>query len=142
MDRKQSTPHHASYRRHRSQVAWQVFLPVVIAGVLIVGATVLIGLATFRSNGDVGRWAAISTMWLTIPVMIAGLFILAALIGIAWLLGRAAGFIPPYSYKAQEFASQVEAGVKRGAQYASRPRLLIPEIGHLIRRGFRRLRRG
>ena len=83
MDSKPRRPQHPSYRLHRKQAAWQIILPIVLAGLILIGATSLILVGTFRDNGDVGRWAAISTIWLTIPVMIGGLVVLALFVGLA-----------------------------------------------------------
>ncbi len=140
MDARHRRPQHASYRLHRRQTAWQVIVPVILAALVIIAAIVLIAMATFRSNGDVERWAAISTMWLTIPVMVGGLVMLAVLIGLAWAVGKAAGFIPPYTYKAQEFVNQVEARVQQGVVYAYRPKRIFPALFHMIRGRLRRLR--
>lgn len=142
MESSHRRPQHASYRLHRRQVAWQIILPVILAALMIIAAIVLVSLATFRGNGDVERWAAISTMWLTIPVMIGGLVMLAVLIGLAWAVGKGAAFIPPYSYKAQEFVNQAEARVKQGVEYAYRPMRIFPAIGRMIRSRFRKLREG
>lgn len=142
MDSKKPKPTHASYRLHRSQTAWQIVVPVILAALLMIVAIVLISLATFRGNGDVDRWAAISTIWLVLPVMLGALIVLVVLAALAYALALAAGFIPPYTHKAQVFMSQVEAGAKRGAEYAHRPRLLIPELERMVRMAFRRLRGG
>ncbi len=140
MDSKPRTPQHASYQSHRRQVAWQIVLPIVLAGLILVGVTYLLVVATFRYNGEVDRWAAVSTMWLAIPVALGGLVELAAFIAFAWAIGKAAAFIPPYTRKAQVFTSEVEARVKESAVYARRPLRIIPQIGHLIRWGFRKIR--
>ncbi len=142
MDSPHRRPQHPSYRRHRSQVAWQILLPVILGGVLLVAAAVLVWLRTFKGNGDVGRWAAISTIWLTLPVMLGGLVILVVLVALAWLLGRAAGLIPPYSLQAQLFTSKMAAAARRVDQYGHRPTLIIPEIGKLIKNVFRKIRGG
>jgi predicted PurR-regulated permease PerM len=131
-----STPQralHPSYQLHRRQVAWQIILPIVLAGLLMIGFAILVGLSTFRGNGDVSRWAAISTIWLVLPVMLAGLLVLVALIGLAYLLGRLAGLIPPYSRQAQVFAYRVEAGAKRVQYMGHRPSLIFGEIGTLLK---------
>ncbi len=127
-------PRHASYMRHRRQVAWQIIVPVVFAGLLLIGLSVLVWSATFRGNGDVSRWAAISTIWLVIPVMFAGLLVLVALVGFAYLLGRIAGFIPPYSYQAQLFALRMEQGAERIQTIGHKPWLVVPEIGGLMKK--------
>ncbi len=140
MDSKPRRPQHASYRLHRRQVAWQIVVPIVLAGLILIGATYLVVVATFRYNGEVDRWAAVSTMWLAIPVALGGLLELALFIALAWAIGKAAAFIPPYTHKAQVFTSEVEARVKEGAVYAYRPLRIFPQLGRLIRNGFRKIR--
>ena len=39
----------------------QIILPVIVAVVVCVGASALIGLNAMRGTGDVARWSAIST---------------------------------------------------------------------------------
>src|SRR5258708_33080371 len=73
-------PVHESYKRHRKELVWQIILPMVLTSLLLVALIVLISIATFRDNGDVDRWAAISTIWIVAPIMI-GLLILLALLG-------------------------------------------------------------
>ncbi len=123
-------------------MAWQILLPVILAGVLLLAAAILVSLGTFGAGGDVERWAAISTMWLSLPVMIGGLVILALFIGLAYLLARAAGFIPPYSLQAQLFTAKMAAAARRLDQVGHRPTLIIPEIGKLLKKGFRKIRGG
>ena len=54
-------PVHESYKRHRKQRTAQIILPIIVAAILFLAVVVLVNLATFGNNGDVGRWAAIST---------------------------------------------------------------------------------
>ena len=137
MDITPQRPHHPSYLLHRRQTAWQVILPIVLAGLILIGTVLLLCFATFRGNGDVDRWAAISIIWLVLPVMLGGLVTLAALVGVTYLLGRGAGLIPRYTYQAQLFAARVEAGVKEAAEVARKPRRIMGEIGSLLKRGFK-----
>src|SRR5512141_1281640 len=123
------TRQHASYRRHQRQRAWQIIVPIVFACLLLVGVTYLISLATFRDNADVARWAEISTMWLSIPVAVMGFIMLVVVAALAYLIGRLAGFIPPYTLKAQLFAYKVEAGAHRAGEIGHNPRRIIPELG-------------
>ena len=133
-------PRHLSYLRHRRQVAWQIILPVVVGGLIMVAMIVVLCLSTFGGNGDVSRWAAISTIWLTLPVMLAAIILFTLIVAVTYLLSRGASFIPRYTREAQRVMFQVEAGAKRAAQIAHRPVLLFPEIGVLLRRGVQRLR--
>ena len=69
-------PVHESYLKHRKQILWQIILPVALTSLLIVALIVLINIATFNQGGDVARWAAISTIWIVIPIMIGMLIFL------------------------------------------------------------------
>src|SRR5262245_9544474 len=108
-------PTHESYKRHRKQLAWQIILPVVLAALVIVALIVLISFATFRENGDVGRWAAISTIWIVIPIMVAGLILFIILGGIVYLLKYLLNIAPVYTGQAQEFVYKIAGYIKRVA---------------------------
>ena len=75
---------HLSYQNHRRQFWLQIFLPMILAILLIVALAILTGLATFGGGGDSARWAAISTIWLVIPVMFFGLLVFAILAGLVY----------------------------------------------------------
>ena len=142
MNRTPAHPRHPSYIKHRSQVLWQILLPMVLAFLFFAGAIFLLVRGTFSAGGDVGRWAAISTMWLTLPVMLAALITLVLLIAVTWLIGRLIGLIPPYTYIVQKYASEMEAGAKKVEYMGHRPMTIFPELGRLIRLGFNKIRRG
>jgi len=77
-------PEHFSYRLHRRQRTMQIILPVIISAFFFIGMIVLVSLGTFNSNGDVSRWAAISTIWVIIPALLAGLIVLAILVSLIY----------------------------------------------------------
>lgn len=132
------TPVHESYKQHRKQLVSQIILPVVLAAILIVGLIVLIYFATFQENGDVGRWAAISTMWIVIPMMVAGLIFLIILGGIVYLLKYLLNIAPIYTGQAQDFIYKIFAHIKRAADAAAKPVIFIDGIGASIERLFGR----
>lgn len=116
---------HYSYRQHRRQRNTQIILPVVLSALLFVGLIVLIGFAAFKSNGDVGRWAAISTIWIVIPIMIAGLIFLAIMMGLIYLMARALGALPHYTGLAQDYVFKMRAIILRGSNLAVKPILAL-----------------
>jgi len=126
-------PVHESYKRHRSQLAWQIILPMVLAAILFIALVVLINIATFRDDGDVGRWAAVSTIWISIPIIIVSFLLLAILVGIAYLLIRLLQIAPMYTGKAQDFAYKVAGFVTRAADAAARPVIFLDSIGASIK---------
>ena len=92
---------HPSYQNHRRQFWTQIFLPIILAVILIIVIAVITGVAAFGENGDAPRWAAISTIWLVIPVMFFGLLFLVILAGLVYLLARGLQLLPPYTSKVQ-----------------------------------------
>jgi hypothetical protein len=114
MKAKFPQPVHESYLRHRKQLTWQIVLPVVLMSVLLIALIVIINIATFRDNGDVARWAAISTIWIVVPIMIGMLIFLILLIGLIYLLSKLLGITPRYTGLAQEYVYKTSAAIKRG----------------------------
>jgi hypothetical protein len=127
-------PVHESYKRHRQEVAWKIILPVVLAAILIVGLIVLVNIATFRDNGDVGRWAAISTIWIAIPIMVAGLIFLIILGGIVYLFKYLLNITPVYTGKAQDLVYRIAGYIRRIADAVVKPVIVLDGIGASMKR--------
>jgi uncharacterized membrane protein len=125
---------HPSYQLHRRQMWTQILLPILLTVVVFIAIIVVTSIATFRDNEDVGRWAAISTIWLVLPLMIAGLIVLAILLGIIYLLARLIGLIPPYSNQAQRFVYRIEGYVKSGTEMIVKPILFVDIIKSQIKK--------
>jgi hypothetical protein len=126
-------PIHESYRRHRKQRTSQIILPIVLAALLFLGMVVLVNIATFRDNGDVGRWAAISTMWIAIPVCIMGFVFLAVVLGLVYLMGRLLGVAPTYTGKAQDFVHKLAIRVRLLADKTVKPVFAVNGFGATVR---------
>jgi fatty acid desaturase len=129
---------HPSYQAHRRQMWTQILLPLLMTVLLFLAVIILTSIATFRDNGEVGRWAAISTIWLVIPILFAGLIFLALLAGMIYLLARLIGLIPPYSYQVQRFVYRIEGHVKRGAEMSRKPVLFLDILKSQIKKIFQR----
>jgi hypothetical protein len=118
-------PEHYSYLLHRKQRVTKIIMPVVISALVFVGFIVWVSFATFNQGGDVGRWAAISTIWIVIPIMLGGIIVLALLIGLIYLMARAIGGLPYYTGIAQQYVFLAEGYIKRGANMAAKPIIAI-----------------
>ncbi len=132
-------PDHFSYLKHRNQRATQIILPVVLSSLLLVGLIVLICISTFNSGGDVGRWAAISTMWIIIPLLVAGLIVLAIIVGLIYLMMRLLDVLPHYTGMAQDYVSLARAYIIRGADMVSHPVIALEGFAESIREFFGRM---
>jgi hypothetical protein len=131
-------PVHESYRRHRKQRTSQIILPIVLGAILFLVMVVLVNIATFRDNGDVGRWAAISTIWIALPVCLMGLVFLALLGGLVYLMGRLLGIAPIYTGKAQDFVHKLAIRIRRVADMAVKPVFSVNGFGATIKALFGR----
>ena len=118
-------PEHYSYQLHRKQRNTQIILPIILSAVLLVGLIVLISIATFKQGGDVGRWAAISTIWIVIPILLAGLVTLVVLIGLIYLMARALQGLPYYTSIVQNYVYMARGYIIRGADMAAKPILAL-----------------
>jgi hypothetical protein len=125
-------PVHESYKRHRKQRTSQIILPVVLAALLFIALVVLLNIATFRDNGDVARWAAVSTIWISIPIIIMAMVFLAVLAGIVYLLMRLLQIAPIYTGKAQDVAHKIDGYVRRAADAVVKPIIALNGISASI----------
>ena len=124
---------HESYKRYRKQRTTQIILPVVLASLLCLGLVVLINIATFRGNADVGRWADISTMWIAIPIMIASFMFLAVLVGIVYLLARLLGIAPIYTNLTQNFVQKLMIRIRLISDAIAKPIINLDSFGATIK---------
>lgn len=131
-------PVHESYIKHRKQRTSQIILPLVLAVLVFIGLVVWVNVATFRDNGDVGRWAAISTMWIVLPVCIMGLVFLAVLGGLVYLMGRLLGVTPRYTGKAQDFVHKLAIRIRRAADMTAKPVISVNGYGAMLKALFGR----
>ena len=138
MNAKLPQPAHESYKRHRKQLAWQIILPVLLSAVLCIALIVLIWFATFRGGGDVGRWAAVSTIWIVVPIMIGLVIVLVLLVGLVYLMARLLNIMPTYTGMAQDYVHIAVGYVKRGADAVVKPVFLLDGLGASIKAFFGR----
>ena len=129
-----SPAEHPSYKNHRRELWTKILVPMLIAVAIIIAVATLTGIATFRDDGEVGRWAAISIIWLVIPLMAAGLLLLIVFFGIIYGMARLLALIPGYTGQAQRIVWRIEGYVKRGADQAVRPILALDGIVASLKR--------
>lgn len=95
--------------KHKRETTRHILLPVILSGVLILALFTLVAYATFAENGDVERWAAISTVWIVIPLMALLLAVMVVLWAAVYGLHRLLNITPEYTGIAQEIILRVNA---------------------------------
>ena len=131
-----SPAEHPSYQLHRRQLWTQILIPILVVVLLLVALIVLISVATFRDGGEVERWAAISTIWIVIPILAAGLVVLLIFVGLVYGMAKLLALIPPYSGYAQKMVWRAEGYVRRWADASVKPVLALDGIVAAIKRLF------
>ncbi len=131
-----SSAEHPSFQKHRRELWTKILIPMLAAVVVIAAIATLTGVAAFREASDVGRWAAISTIWIIVPFMVAGFVFLVIFLGLIYGMARLLKLIPPYTGYAQKIVWRVEGYVKRGADLAVKPILLVEGITATLKRLF------
>ena len=99
----------------------KVILPIALTTLLIIALIVLVNIATFRDGGDVARWAAVSTIWIVIPMMIGMLIFLVVLGGFIYLLARLLNVTPKYTGMVQDSVRKAAVYIKQGADAVVKP---------------------
>lgn len=92
-----------SYVKHRQDVTRQVLLPVIFVTVMVGVLAALIFVATFFQNGDVNRWASAAIIWMVLPLTALLLVIVAATVGLVFLLTRLREIAPRYTGMVQAY---------------------------------------
>jgi hypothetical protein len=109
-------------------LVWQIILPVVLTALLLIALIVVINIATFRDGGDVARWAAISTIWIVIPIMIGLLVFTALLGGLVYLMQKLLNITPTYTGIAQDYVYIAQGYIKRATEAIVKPVLELNGI--------------
>jgi hypothetical protein len=99
---------------------------------------VLVNIATFNQGGDVARWAAISTIWIIVPIMLVGLVLLVVIGALVYGMKRLLEITPTYTGLAQDYVHKAAGYVRRAADMAVKPVLFLDGIGASVRAFFGR----
>lgn len=91
-----------THQAHRGEVFRQITLPLVIGGLLLLGAALAVLVLGVRGQGDVRRWADVSLIWLIAPMMIVAFLFLALTAGLAYAVTRLLGALPPFARQVQD----------------------------------------
>lgn len=140
MNDKLPQPVHESYKNHRRQLVWQIIAPMVLTVVLCIALIVLINIATFRDGGDVARWAAVSTIWIVIPIMIGLVIVLALLGGLVYLMYKLLDVTPTYTGMAQDYVHIGAGYVRRALDTIVKPVINLNGILASINAFFERMK--
>ncbi len=127
----------ATYRRHRREVFWQITLPLIAGGALVLAGAVGVIWAAASGTDNLGRWVSISLIWMIAPTLLVMAFFIVLLMAIAYGLERGLQVLPPYANRAQRAFTALYKRIRRLTDGAVEPVLRV----HSWKAGLSALRR-
>jgi len=121
-----------TYAAHKGEVFWQITLPLLMFGIIVLALCVAVVWAGSVGVGEVSRWADVSLIWLLLPWLFVALLFLAILVGLVVLAK-----LPPLARQAQDTLVKINSQVTRTANVMAEPIIRI----HSLLASWRALRR-
>jgi hypothetical protein len=97
MEAQQPKKQRSSAEKHRRQFIWQILVPIIAAALVFVGFGVLASLPATTGRVATGQWAAISMIWMIIPVIVMTVLFMAITGGLIYLMARLLRIVPIYT---------------------------------------------
>lgn len=127
---------------HQRETWGQIYVPLIIGGLLVVGVMVLTGFAVYTGNSGATRvWADVSLVFLILQVMIVTLPLLIVFGGLAWGISYLVKLVPPYAKVAQDYTALAARKTEWAMQYAVNPILQIRSVVAAVDKFVQNLRR-
>lgn len=104
---KKATTGQSTLENHRREVLWQIWLPVIILILAFVSLAVLTAVGTARNPNNGTHWSSISIIILILPLIPAGLIMLAILIVMIYGIAKTLQILPTYSLIARTYIFQL-----------------------------------
>ena len=125
-------------RAFRRQVRWQVYLPLALGVLALIGLVVVIAR---RGVGDASLWADLAVVLMAVPACVLGVVLFAALLAAGLGLARLTMLLPPYAFQAQQALTRLRAGVLRAADLSVTPVVATRSAGASAQAGLRAVKR-
>jgi hypothetical protein len=111
--------------RHQRQAVWQIWVPLGIGAVIILGLVVLAGVGASLGSPELVRWTNISLLFLIMPAALVALGFVFVFAGIIFLMARLLHFLPSYTQLGQAYAHSISVLVRAWSDRAASPFLGI-----------------
>ena len=120
----------SSYQRHKKQRLWQILVPVILAGLLLLAVAAIVVVSVTRPGGVdvVSQGADTSLIWLIIPVMMFAILVALILIALIILTGKAVHILPNYTFEAQRYGTIISSQIKLWLNKLTSPIVAVESI--------------
>ncbi len=108
-------------QRHRKQMLWQVWVPLIASIVIVLALAILSVVGAVQGSPQIERWGNLSAVWVIMPVLFSGLLMLVIVVGMAYGFSKLLQKMPEWLLKAQLFMLRLALTARRIADQAATP---------------------
>ncbi len=123
-----------SVQKHRHDLTWQIIVPIIVVGLIIIAGAVFISLG---KTGSISLWSDISLIWIFLPALFMAFFAVIILAAAIYGMARLAKATPRFTSRAQELTSQVASGIQKVAGATAKPFFWLGQAGAAFRALFK-----
>lgn len=124
-----------SYSAYKRASFWQIIFPMIVVALIFVAGSFM----TASGGGEsIGQWAAISAIWLLIPVIIFLILTLIILAGIIYGMMKLLDITPIYTHKLAGFICLIGEKIEEFADAATKPVFKLEGFSAGLRSIFRK----
>jgi hypothetical protein len=124
-----------SIRKHKRDLGWQIILPIVLAGVVIIAGAVFV---SFGRTTSTSLWRDISLIWILLPALFMALIAIVIVGTAIYGMARLAKATSRFTTKAQELTWKAAHGIQKIATGTARPFIWLGQAGAAVRAIFKR----
>jgi hypothetical protein len=130
-----------THQKHRHEVFWQITIPLLIGGILIVVPMCLVVLGAVTGAPRLDKLASLSLIWLILIAMVFTLIAFFAAVAFGYIVTMGVRTIPPYARQAQDALALLSVRVKEISDKAVEPFLRYHSFSASLDALGRRIRR-
>lgn len=120
----------ASYQAHKRDFIWQILVPIIIALVLVIAASVVVATG---SDASTRQWADTSTIWLLIPLLVFAFISLIGLGGMIYGMAKLLNITPIYTQQLYALICLAAEKVEDVADATAKPIFFVEGISASIK---------
>jgi len=124
-----------SYSAYKRASFWQIIFPMIVVVLIFVVVSVL---TTSRGMETLGKWASISAVWLSLPVIVFLLVNLLILAGLVYGVAKLLDITPIYTHKLTGYIHLLGEKIASFADAAAEPIIKVEGFSASVRSIFRK----
>ncbi len=131
-----------TYQKHRHEVFWQITIPLMAGGLILLSVAIFVLWAGITGAGDTSKLAGVSLIWLISIAMVISLLLILASVALVYVMTKLLHTVPPYAAQAQDALFLLGLRIKKASDLAVEPILRFQGLVASLRAARRNIRRG